>query len=104
MKRLEDPEKIFLANTNQLYAFATAHPNIGTVRETFFLSNLRPIHNVTMAKNTDFLVDQKYSFEVGGKNKTSEQIKDCERAYLALDDIEHGTKARVPLWLFGFLY
>lgn len=104
MKRLESPEKIFLANTNQLFAFTSSHPDIGTLRETFFLSNLRPIHNVALARNTDFLVDQTYYFEVGGKNKTVEQIKDQKRGYLALDDIEHGVQARIPLWLFGFLY
>ncbi|MFI5343744.1 MAG: ATP-binding protein [Chlamydiales bacterium] len=104
MKRLEDPEKIFLANTNQLFAFTSSQPNVGTLRETFFLSNLRPIHNVTLARNTDFLVDQTYYFEVGGKNKTVAQIKDHKRGYLALDDIEHGVQARIPLWLFGFLY
>lgn len=104
MKRLEDPEKIFLANTNQLFAFASAHPNVGTVRETFFLSSLRPIHTVTAARETDFLVDQTYSFEVGGKNKKLDQIKESKDGYLAVDDIEHGVQSRIPLWLFGFLY
>lgn len=98
--------KIFLANTNQLFAFASAHPNIGTVRETFFLSNLRPLHTVTAARETDFLVDQTYSFEVGGKkkNKKLDQIKGQKEGYLAVDDIEHGVGSRIPLWLFGFLY
>lgn len=104
MKRLEQTEKVFLANPNQLYALASRHPNRGTLRETFFLSNLRPKHRVAAAKNTDFLVDDKHYFEVGGKNKGSEQIKGQANAYLALDDIEHGTANRIPLWLLGFLY
>lgn len=104
MKRLEHPEKVFLANPNQLYAFATRHPNQGTLRETFFLSNIRPKHHVTSAKNTDFLVDDKHYFEIGGKNKRSDQIKGQANACLALDDIEHGTANRIPLWLLGFLY
>lgn len=104
MKRLEEPEKIFLSNTNQIYAFCSSHPNVGTLRETFFLSSLRPVHTVTTARSTDFLVDQKYYFEVGGKNKTSEQIKSLDNSYLAVDDIEQGSKTRIPLWLFGFLY
>lgn len=104
MKRLEDPEKIFLANPNQLFAFASLHPNIGTLRETFFISSLRPHYLVTTARQTDFLVEQKYSFEVGGKNKGVKQLGGNDHSYLALDDIEHGVDRRIPLWLFGFLY
>ncbi len=104
MKRIEDPEKIFLANSNQLYAFAAMHPNEGTLRETFFLSSLRPLHQVATTKNVDFLVDRKHYFEVGGKNKGSRQLKEHDEGYLAVDDIEHGAERRIPLWLFGFLY
>jgi uncharacterized protein len=104
LKQIEDPEKIFLANTNQLFAFAFADPNIGSVRETFFLSSLRPGYSVTTAKNVDFVVDQKFSIEVGGKNKDSTQLKGLDNSYLALDTLEHGAGRRIPLWLFGFLY
>ena len=104
MKRIEDPEKIFLANPNQLFAFASMHPNIESLRETFFLAALRPVHHVATARNVDFLVDQKYYFEVGGKNKNLSQLKEYDGGYLALDDIEHGAEQRIPLWLFGFLY
>ena len=52
----------------------------------------------------DFLVDQKYLFEVGGKNKTFEQIKDVEDSFLAVDGIEIGSRNRIPLWMFGMLY
>lgn len=104
MKKIEEPEKIFLANTNQLYAYCSMHPNSGTVRETFFLSSLRPFYNIATARNTDFLVEQKYYFEVGGKNKGSKQLTESNNGYLALDDIEHGIDRRIPLWIFGFLY
>ena len=80
------------------------HPNNGTLRETFFLSALRIGHEVATCRNTDFLVDKNYYFEIGGKNKSKKQISDEEQGYLALDDIEHGTARRIPLWLFGFLY
>ena len=59
---------------------------------------------VTGAKEADFIVDGKWSFEVGGKNKDAKQIKDYAEGYLALDEIEHGVGRRIPLWLFGFLY
>ena len=51
-----------------------------------------------------FLVDDKYIFEVGGKNKDFSQIKDVDNSFLAIDDIEIGYKAKIPLWMFGFLY
>ncbi len=55
-------------------------------------------------KKGDFLVDDKYIFEVGGKNKDFSQIKDVDNSFLAIDDIEIGYKAKIPLWMFGFLY
>lgn len=103
IKKIEDPEKIFLANPNQLFAFAYPQPNSGNLRETFFLSSVRPGHHVAAAKNADFLVDRTFHIEVGGKNKDMKQIA-AEAGYLALDDIEHGSGRRIPLWLFGFLY
>lgn len=104
IKAIEDPEKIFLANTNQLFSFSSMHPDIGTIRETFFISSLRPYNTVATARDTDFFVDQQYYFEVGGKNKGSKQISQNGNGYLALDNIEHGIDRRIPLWLFGFLY
>ncbi len=53
--------------------------------------------------NGDFLVDTKFTFEVGGKNKSFDQIKGITNSYLALDDIETGLGAKIPLWLFGFI-
>lgn len=103
LKRLEMPEKIFLGNASQLYTL-TAQPNIGNVRETFFLSMLTQQHEVTATKNMDFCVDKKSYFEVGGKNKDAVQTAGVSDAYLALDGIEQGAGKRIPLWLFGFLY
>jgi hypothetical protein len=103
LKRLEMPEKIFLGNASQLYTLAV-QPNIGNVRETFFLSMLTQQHTVTATKNMDFCVDKKRYFEVGGKNKDATQTVGMSDAYLALDGIEQGAGKRIPLWLFGFLY
>ncbi len=103
LKKIEDPEKIFLANPNQLYTFTVLQPNIGNLRETFFLSACRPGYDVDLAKDADFMIDGMWTIEVGGKNKDAKQIKK-NAGYLALDDIEHGSGKRIPLWLFGFLY
>jgi len=59
---------------------------------------------VFSAPKGDFYLEQKYLCEVGGKNKTFKQIKDVPNSFLALDEMEIGFGAKIPLWLFGFLY
>jgi predicted AAA+ superfamily ATPase len=102
MSYLKKPEKIFLENTNFMYLFAEGKANIGSVRETFFFNQLGQNHRVTASKWGDFMVDEKYTFEVGGSNKNFKQIKGVPNSYLAID-IENGTGNKVPLWLFGML-
>ena len=101
---LTKPEKIYLNNTNLVYAFDSIKPNIGNLRETFFFNQLKTIGEVTSANKADFTVNNKFIFEVGGKNKGHEQIVGSENAYLALDNLEYGFGAKIPLWLFGMLY
>lgn len=102
---LEKPEKIYLNNTNQIYAISKkGRENIGTLRETFFINMLSAMHNVSSPQQGDFLVDDQYTFEIGGKNKSFKQIKDVHKSFLVVDDIETGIGNRIPLWLFGFLY
>ncbi len=78
--------------------------NVGTLRETLFLNQVSHAHSVLYPKCGDFEVDGKYLFEIGGKSKTFEQIKDIENSYLAVADTEIGRRNRIPLWMFGFLY
>jgi len=101
---LAKPEKIYLNNTNQIFAFESNKPDIGNLRETFFLNQLQAASEVTSAHKADFTVDNQYVFEVGGKNKGHEQIVGLQNAYLALDNLEYGNGNKIPLWLFGFLY
>ena len=101
--KLSRPEKIFMDNTNLMYAYS-AQANIGTVRETFFMNQLRCSHDVTYPAKGDFLIDGKYLFEVGGRKKSFEQIKDVENSFLAVDDTEIGHHNRIPLWMLGLLY
>lgn len=102
---LTKPEKIYLNNTSLLYSLSlNQNPETGTLRETFFANQLKQNHRVNIAERGDFLIDNKYTFEVGGKNKTSQQIADITDAYVVQDDIEIGYRKIIPLWLFGFLY
>ncbi len=103
IKPLSRPEKIYLNNTNLMHTL-TNRVNTGTMCETFFLNQLSNVHEVCFPKQGDFFVDHKYLFEVGGKSKTFEQIKDIPNSYLAVDDTEIGRQNRIPLWMFGLLY
>ena len=101
---MQKPEKIYLQNTNLAFAFSTNQANLGNIRETFFFNQLQVMHQVTLPKFGDFMVDDNYVFEVGGPNKTSQQIQGIPQAYIAADGIKTGGGNRIPLWLFGFLY
>ncbi|MBV6642851.1 MAG: ATP-binding protein [Cyclobacteriaceae bacterium] len=104
MSILQKPEKVYFENTAFTYAFQES-PDIGTLRETFFLNQLKNAnYDISLSKAGDFLLENRYVFEVGGKNKDKSQVKGIENAYLALDDIEIGFSQKIPLWLFGFLY
>jgi hypothetical protein len=78
--------------------------NQGTLRETFFLNQLRVLHSVNYSDKSDFLVDDRYTFEIGGQNKNRKQITGIENAFVAADNIEYAQQNKIPLWLFGFLY
>ncbi len=96
------PEKIYFNNTNLHYAYCET-PNIGTIREVFFKSMLFE-HALHIPKKGDFLVDDRYLFEIGGKSKSFSQIKDAPNSFVAADGITIGDGNKIPLWLFGFLY
>ena len=103
IKKINKPAKIYLNNTNLLFAYCE-NSEIGTIRETFFANQVSLKYKLNIAKQGDFFVESKYLFEIGGKNKTFKQIKDIENSFVVSDDIELGFGNRIPLWLFGFLY
>ncbi len=100
---LQKPEKIFLNNTNFLFALSEKNPELGTVRETFFNSLVKVTHAIQFSSSVDFLVDGQYHFEVGGKNKSSKQVKE-EKTWIVKDDLEYPAGKSLPLWVFGMLY
>ncbi len=101
---LNKPDKIWLHNTNLNYAISGGLVNTGNIRETFFLQNFSNNHTISLPEKGDFLIDNKYLFEVGGQNKTQKQIKGIPNAYIIKDDVEIGVLNNIPLWLFGFMY
>lgn len=106
--KLQKPDKIYFENTNLAYALTVGRGDnysVGMMRETFFLNQIRNAgHQVNLASEGDFLVNEKLTIEVGGRNKSRKQISDLENSYRALDDIETGFRDAIPLWLFGFMY
>jgi len=108
------PQKIYLANTNLNYAYCS-DIEIGTIREGFFVNQLQNYFalsknrgfvedKIIASKQGDFILENKYTIEVGGKNKSFNQIKDIDDGFVVADDIEVGFGSKIPLWLFGFLY
>lgn len=103
---LQKPDKIYLENTNLSFALKD-QPDVGSLRETFLLNQLRNAgHQASLPETGDFLIDKKWTLEVGGsaKEKDKSQIEQVKHGYLVLDGIETAYRDRIPLWLFGFLY
>lgn len=103
LKKVQKAAKIYLNNTNLLFAYCGSC-DVGTVRETFFANQISHVYKLNISKQGDFLVNKKYTVEIGGKNKDFSQIKDIPDSFIAADGIEIGSKNKIPLWLFGFLY
>ena len=97
-------DKVYLDNTPLIYALGNQNVEIGTVRETFFFNQTRSLCHVSASPISDFLIDGKYTFEVGGKKKKQRQLQGIEDGFVVKDDIETGYGNIIPLWLFGMLY
>lgn len=104
---IRNAEKIYLNNTNLLYAINDSlgkETEIGLLRELFVLAHLEDAgYKVFYAERGD-LQCNKHTFEIGGKTKNKKQIASVENAYLIKDDSLIATKDSIPLYLFGFLY
>ena len=100
---LGKPEKVYLDNTNILYNLSDGREDIGSVRGTFFFNQMRVNHLVSASKISDFQIGD-LTFEVGGRTKTSDQLRGAEKGYVVKDDIEFGHGNVVPLWAFGLNY
>ncbi|WP_445735328.1 ATP-binding protein [Mariniflexile sp.] len=98
------PQKLYLNNPNLVYALGKQNAEIGTLRETFFANQMKHLYEIHLAEQGDFIVDRIYTFEIGGKGKSSKQIQGVENSFVVRDDMEVGSLNVIPLYLFGFLY
>lgn len=101
---LNKPDKIWMHNTNSMYAISGANVDTGTLRETYFMQSLAHKHSLSLPDKGDVIVDNTYVFEIGGKHKSKKQIAHLENAFVVNDGIEVGFQNNIPVWLFGFLY
>lgn len=105
---LNKPAKIYLDNSTLLAAvntFLSEKLEIGTQRELVFLQLTSGAGlPVFYSEKGDFRMND-IVFEVGGKNKTWQQLKDYPgKKILVKDHIVQGSANEIPLYLFGFLY
>lgn len=103
IRGLGKTEKVYLDNTNLIYALAPNRADIGNVRETFFMNQMRVEGDVTCSPVSDFLING-MTFEIGGRKKGQKQISEVDKGYVVKDDIETGYANVLPLWAFGLMY
>ena len=96
-------EKLYLDNTNLIYALAPGRGDIGNIRETFFMNQTRVMNDVTSSAISDFEINGKV-FEIGGRKKGQKQIESADECYIVKDDLESGYANVIPLWAFGLNY
>ncbi len=103
LRGLGKVEKVFIDNTNLMYALGHDQTNKGSIRETFFYNQMRVNNDVVASKVTDFRIGDRI-FEVGGANKGVKQLEGDLNGMVVRDDIEYGHARYVPLWQFGLNY
>ena len=100
---LQKTEKLYLDNSNIIYALGLGKADEGTIRETMFLTWTKEKYTVSSSKISDFEIND-MTFEVGGKNKTGKQLKEAINGYVVKDNIEYASGKNIPIWMFGFIY
>ena len=103
LRGLGKVEKLYLDNTNLIYALSPDKADIGNVRETFFMNQTRVANEVISSPISDFEIDGR-TFEIGGRKKGQKQIQDAAEGYIVKDDLENGYANTIPLWAFGLNY
>ncbi len=104
---LKNPIKMYPENTNLIYAANIAvlqDQERGKVRETFVVNQIQNQEiPIFYSQKGDFKIKD-YLFEVGGKNKSTKQIRGEKNAFVLADDILVGSQSTIPLYLLGLMY
>lgn len=103
---IRNAEKVYLDNTNLLYAINETtgkKVHLGAERELFVVSCLEDAkYKVFYSKKGDLSADG-YTLEIGGSKKPTVQLKNIQNSYVIKDDILYSSLNIRPLYLFGFL-
>ena len=98
------PQRIYIQDPNLLgvlhHQLMSGHDQ-GALRETFFVNQLKDFFKVTASDEGDFLLNDKYTVEIGGKDKGFDQIRKVKHAYVVADRIEIGAGKRFPSIFLG---
>lgn len=101
--KMQKPDKTYIHNPNMLFTLAKS-VNVGTLRECFVVNQLSTSHEVEYCKTQgDFKVDGKWIFEVGGADKSFDQIAGLPNSYVLADTIEYPIGKKLPLWVVGLI-
>lgn len=77
-------DKVYLDNTALMFLLGKDNTEVGNVRETFFMNQIRVGNDVITTSVSDLQIG-KYTFEVGGRNKKQKQIAGVENAFVVKD-------------------
>lgn len=97
--QMKKPDKVYLHNTNLIYAIAPNNTDNLNLRQTFFYNQVGYKCQLKTSPKADFCVNGKHHFVVGGR-----KLEPTSEIFAASDVIEVGEGNKIPLWLFGFLY
>lgn len=103
LRGLGKVEKVYLDNPNIIYNLSPDSAEIGNVRETFFLNQMRVRNDVVFSGIADFQIGD-FTFEVGGRRKGQQQIEQARHGFIVKDDIAQPMLNIIPLWHFGLTY
>ncbi|MBR3566018.1 MAG: ATP-binding protein [Paludibacteraceae bacterium] len=94
------PTKIYMQNTNLMYATAEGDPKPQDVAETYFYNTLHACHKINATdRNELFVVDGRWNFNVFDHYDGNVGFH-----LTACGGFTIGEGNKIPLWLLGFLY
>jgi hypothetical protein len=101
---LAKPEQIYLNNTNLYRILFPYEYDKCLLNKTFVLNQIGNLHDVSSSDFSDFLVVGEYELTVGFEKIQKEMDFRNKKQIFAVENIEIGSKNKIPLWMFGFMY
>lgn len=103
-ERTKKPNKVYMHNTNLLFAISEQNNNKQLLCETFFYNQLNTLHTMNNSSEGKFTINNTYCFDISVDDTISKLNMNKENNFIAKHMINTGSKNIIPIWLFGFLY